>query len=402
MKRIFFASISAAVGLVFAAFLFFAAEVFFRLNETHRWIPRVPPVLRPAAGGYDAGTIDFSEIRQAPQDFGDGHIPSDVHEPNRLDFSECPKNISPKFDYWFGGPGCVVKAHLRKQAPSRRIIYEQVYHFEEDGSRLTPDQDRNAKDALIFMGCSFTFGDGVKDSEVFSNQLVRIFRDQGHSFRVLNLGTPGWGISQTVRLLRVPQDIRLKNLHGRGRDSIAVYNLIDDHFLRLVGSAEFLSRFKVHAGWPYFEMKGSTPQDLGSFSSGRPFLTWFYGLIGNSALFKHFGVDLPLIGAREIQLMKAMILDLRSSIRNHYGIDHFVLSVFPGSTRWSVPLAEQLRQEGVAVFDFSGLPINEKETPGFFIPGDGHPSAAGHRLYARLLHREITKKFPLVKSGAVR
>ena len=82
-------------------------------------------------------------------------------------------------------------------------LYDVSYYINEYGFRGDWDLKSNKK-KVIFFGCSFTFGWGIKEEDCFykliSNEL---FRD----YEVINISAGGWSIETVVRFFKYITDI---------------------------------------------------------------------------------------------------------------------------------------------------------------------------------------------------
>jgi hypothetical protein len=72
------------------------------------------------------------------------------------------------------------------------------YTINELGYRGTAVEPSRANDkpSIVILGDSYTFGMGVNDGEPYPAILEA---ELGHAYNVINLGTPGWGLTQQIR-----------------------------------------------------------------------------------------------------------------------------------------------------------------------------------------------------------
>ena len=79
-----------------------------------------------------------------------------------------------------------------------KLIYDIKYSIGKDRFRLTPGVFRNKKDAAInFFGCSFMFGEGVKDSDTVPAKF-NVITDR---FIIKNYAGQGFGAHQALKIL---------------------------------------------------------------------------------------------------------------------------------------------------------------------------------------------------------
>ncbi|MDZ4861270.1 MAG: SGNH/GDSL hydrolase family protein [Candidatus Hydrogenedentes bacterium] len=76
--------------------------------------------------------------------------------------------------------------------------WEFRYSINEDGCRgaRLPAASDKSKPLIVTLGDSYTMGMGVNDGEEYPAILARAL---GNNFRVMNCGSPGWGLTQEVR-----------------------------------------------------------------------------------------------------------------------------------------------------------------------------------------------------------
>ena len=105
-------------------------------------------------------------------------------------------------------------------------------------SRESDDPDERLR--LMVVGDSFVFGEGVEESERFTN----ILETMQSSWRVENLGMPGYGPDLMLRAL---EEVGLKS-----RPDVVVFSMYTDIFRRVhpeyAGAGFKIPRFKLEAG----------------------------------------------------------------------------------------------------------------------------------------------------------
>ena len=95
-----------------------------------------------------------------------------------------------------------------RKTMGKQLVYDVAYTFSGQGARVTKG-DRNG-DTWLFMGCSFTFGEGVNDDETLP---AYFSAGLGHQANVVNLGFHGYGPHQMLRSLETDRLRPLIDLH---------------------------------------------------------------------------------------------------------------------------------------------------------------------------------------------
>jgi hypothetical protein len=165
--------------------------------------------------------------------------------------------------------------------PDRRMVHSQPGHFEfhytvnEYGYRgaAIPPADEYATRNIVVLGDSFSFGQGVEDDQPYAAVLDSLL---GADYQVINLGTPGWGLTQEIR--------RYYELGERYQPAVVILQYCwndpeDDlnHPVTYVEDGEFRFRNSTGStGWAKKFLSGSIIQksQLYNFYRGRVY-EWF-------------------------------------------------------------------------------------------------------------------------------
>jgi hypothetical protein len=238
-----------------------------------------------------------------------------------------------------------------------------------DGSRTTGPGPEAPAPRLALLGCSFVQGWGVSDEETFAFALQRRWPE----LRVANFGTGGYGTLQSLLLLE-------RLLAGPDPPRAVVYGLVFLHEDRNVATADWLYSLALTA----------------SRGNGR---TPFASLSAGGELRLHPPAAYPLWPLHERLAVVAFAQDLaaRASARRRSGqaravTQRLVLELAAASRRRGAAFAvallwmddaaraeysEFLRRSRITGLDcVRDLPLERR------VPGDGHPNAEQHALWA--------------------
>ena len=107
-----------------------------------------------------------------------------------------------------------------------------VYTIDEHGLRRTPSAENSeATETVVFLGCSFTYGEGVEDDETLPAQVAaRVPRA-----KVLNFGYSGYGPHQMLANL---ESGRVEELCPNPPRRM-IFQMIPDHVRRIRGWVDF-------------------------------------------------------------------------------------------------------------------------------------------------------------------
>jgi hypothetical protein len=267
-----------------------------------------------------------------------------------------------------------VKAQSRKVS-DHGVVYDVTYSFDANGHRQALGSTDPAADSVVFVGDSFTFGEGVEDSETLPQQ----FSDQsGRKYKVTNFGVSSFGIQQPLRLLEIG---RVEPFLTSGKRYI-VYSGIPDHANRVVTG--------LRRGPVYTLQSDGTIKYLGN---GQSQSEMFAVAIANRSLFLRNFVVMPILEQREghdTALYVALVKRAGELSRQKYGAKFIVIF-------WDLH-DEALNQEVLTAFDKTGVSyvLASAVLPGFAqdeykyrIVGDGHPNALADHLIAQYLVQHL-------------
>jgi hypothetical protein len=169
-----------------------------------------------------------------------------------------------------------------------------------------------------------------------------------------------------------------------------VYVFIGAHVSRAIGS------MVVYTSWahdaPYYALDADgTPRRRGTFTTGRPFTSIAYALLGESQVLRFLHLDVPLlITDRHVELSARLIERSASLFREQFGPEQrFVAVAYP--EHWPSEIGRRLRsalaRDGVEVLDYTSLFGPDRAR--YFFPEDRHPTAQAHRAVAERLVADL-------------
>ena len=270
-----------------------------------------------------------------------------------------------------------------------KVIYDARYSIGPDGFRLTRSSTDPAADTTVFLGDSYTYGDGLNDQDALPQQYAAA---GGYRQRVINAAFSGYGTHQVLRLL---QSDRLDGRLGGGRRTF-VYPMIEEHLRRLDGRGPL-----EWMGTPRYVLDHGLPRLVGRHYPGLE--GGLLGMASTSALFTALTNQSMLEpSAQSPELFGAMTKAARDLARTRYGADFRVLlwdepilrdAGDPDRSRRRAAMvdriAAELSRRGVIFWRISSLiPDYRDHMTAYIIQGSGHPSAAlNHRLANELSRR---------------
>jgi hypothetical protein len=258
------------------------------------------------------------------------------------------------------------KSLLQRFGADRRDV---ALHFNSTGFRvrLPGDTHSPARPTALFIGCSFTMGEGLPFEETFVGQLEGV---PDFPFQVINLGVQGYGTDQSLLLM--------KRYFKRFNTQAVVYTFIEDHVARNANYDRRLlhthSRFVGTKplfiiqpdGTPALQKK---PMRYTDFSYSR---TW--------ALLQRAWLRWGPVPS--FNLTRALIQEMQDYVESQ-GATLVVLD-----WNWS-QRPSHLREMELNLIDTADDPPAGWNT--WMIPGDSHPNAQAHQHVARLIGEKFKR-----------
>jgi hypothetical protein len=289
--------------------------------------------------------------------------------------------FTPELGWGASGPGAYP---ARKTNPQTGvIIYDVVYTI--DPSRLRRTRSAPNAPTIAFFGDSFTFGEGVGDSETTPQAFADL---ADHRLRILNLGFPGYGPNQVLRALETGTFDATLGSELR----LIVLTTAPWHAERTACKPTFMLR------GPRYRIEGDGIAYEGACSRGLGLAIREW--VQNTALYRATIEPLQKhIDRNDVELYIRVILATIEIAEEKYGAKTLVAYLPAGdeylrdSTYTDASIVERLRQGGASIIDAS-LAQERAEGAILDIPDDGHPTAFAHHARAKALKAYIAEKRP--------
>lgn len=253
-----------------------------------------------------------------------------------------------------------------------KLLYDVVYTTLDNGWRITP-QNPKARKAVIFFGCSFTFGQGLEDAQAIPYRVGELL---GPEYQVYNFALYGYGAHQMLAQI---QHGFVDDIARRHETVEAFFITIDGHELRCSGFEDW-----IKSGPLYAEADGRVVYKGDIRDMDRPSLPPIRKFMRNCLVYRRMAGTSPphLLEYRELHA--AIVAEAGRELQEKYDIPLTVL-LWPDA-----PFESQLRRRGVkTLFLGQALPGWEEGMQRYLIPGDGHPNAQGADQVARFIAASI-------------
>lgn len=257
-----------------------------------------------------------------------------------------------------------------------KLIFDKTYTHDYQGRRITPSAPE-ADTALVFFGCSFTYGIGVQDTECYPYRVGALL---GGNFQVFSMGFTGYGSHQLLASL---ESGVLDNMAQQYKNVHVFYLNIRGHEMRPAGYSEW----DLHG--PQYILKDGKAIRAGNFDHW-----WNRGAL-NEAIYKtlkkSFLFSDLFIRPREWALAGMRVLDntlirqSRDLVQKKYPNADFTPLVYADAPH-HIPLLRELGLTPLDTTPFFPFPPSD---PRYTIPEEWHPSPEAHRVLAEGIAAEV-------------
>lgn len=265
------------------------------------------------------------------------------------------------------------------------MLYDVKITTDRWGWRIVPSPpSSSARHFAAFLGCSYTWGEGVNDNET----LPYYFAQAEPNYHAYNMGFSGYGPnSLVVRLEAAGPDIGVREPTG-----IGIYIFMPDHLVRVLGTMNFVTN-----GWgqldPYFtEGKGGHLERRGSFESGRPYLFRFWQFLSKREFIKFFHLDFPRIDSDySLGFFTKVLMRLRADFRARFPRSEFVVVLWPDPNGITEDLLiPYLEKSEIRYLDYSKFRLDRLIEGQPYLP-DGHPSKFTYGVIGRQIADDLKR-----------
>ncbi|MEJ0050347.1 MAG: SGNH/GDSL hydrolase family protein [Methylovirgula sp.] len=265
---------------------------------------------------------------------------------------------------------------------SKRVIYDANYSINSD--LIRPTRACKAGPTVAFFGDSFTFGQGVNDSETVPQYFSDAF---GDNLRVLNLGFPGYGPQQFLRELETGYFDRLVGPQPK----LFVFMTTSWHVVRSSCKASWVM------DGPRYGLAGDKVAYQGVCDMGLA--RWLKQWAQHSATYRLFiEPRLEKINHADVDLFIRMTLAAIDLAKAKYGVPTLIPFIrapedYLRPTGFSNDdIIRRLRGGGADVIDVS---LDKQKSAGepVIIQGDDHATGLGNHLRAAWLKDYIAQHY---------
>ena len=273
------------------------------------------------------------------------------------------------------------------------LVFDAKYSFDENGLRISPPfVESDVKGCILFFGCSFTYGQGVNDSETMPYQVG--IKSHG-KYHIYNFGVKGYGPHQMLSEL---EHNVVKNIVNSNGSTYAIYQAIPEHINRAAGLA-----FWDYYGPKYILGKNKEVRYAGNFDDYTVFPKKILKYLNESLIYRNIlGNARFFDDNKDIDLYEGIVIAAKEIFEKQYPGGEFHI-MFWDNISSAGEISQNLRwMKVLKFFSEKGLNIHlvSKILPDYqnnrskfrLSPYDSHPSALAHKLIAEYVVQNILKE----------
>lgn len=249
-------------------------------------------------------------------------------------------------------------------------IYDEVTNLLPSTARFSTNPVK-ANNFLLFVGCSFTYGLGVNDTQTLPSQMTTHLPD----YVSYNFAIPGTHPGTMIDRLTKVDAQEIKEPTGW-----VVHGYIENQMERLVGAFHYLGVWGSYR--PYYEIKDGKLHSPGTWRELFPWKMRLWELVMKSNTVR-FLVRYwrPAATDEDWDKLMEMFQALQKISQEKYHAKGLIVLLWPRTTD------KERMKKRLAAINIRTLELDpEKFSP---IPYDGHPSAETYALYAKDLANYI-------------
>lgn len=285
-------------------------------------------------------------------------------------------------------PPQAIQIEVRLLPPNESVVvYNVEYKINKHKRREVENQQTktNARQFVLSLGDSFTFGEGVTTGEDYPSQLAKKLSPD---YMVYNFGKPGYGPNDL--LFRLQSNVETFN-DVKQKEGIAIWYFVYAQLERTAcGFRCFLSRNNYYiSDKPRYELVGNKPVYLGKFDQTMPLWQHLLPIVAESEALKfginHFAVD---YSENEYKTFVALLKEIKAILEKSKDLRKFY---FLNTDDYELDpiLYDLLKEAGIETLDLSQVP-----KPAFKdsrIPYDWHPTATYYWFITEVLKKTIER-----------
>ncbi|MBX9767435.1 MAG: hypothetical protein K2X47_09215 [Bdellovibrionales bacterium] len=268
------------------------------------------------------------------------------------------------------------RRHLMKK--DGQVIYDVESLTDGYSRRITPGKT-HGKNHILFFGCSYVFGEGVRQDET----LPYFTAENSKDTIAYNYAFGGWGPNNNLARMQLP--------FGPGEvpevTGLGVYVFLDFHIHRAIAA---LSTARFTHNFPRFVLSEDNQVIRSGFNrTDDPLRFHIYEWLTNSWIAQKLKLDWPLVLQEKHYAYTArLIQQLKNEYQKKFPGQRFLVVLYPQS-KTRVQMSQEFQKLNVEYLDYSQINLKAALGRDDAIPYDGHPTALAHEWMAKKMTQDL-------------
>jgi len=253
-------------------------------------------------------------------------------------------------------------------------LYDVVYTIDKNGLRKTPDNQNNADSCIVFFGGSFTFGEGLQDTETLPN---RVSVKTNMKYNIYNFGFHGYG---THHMLAAIEFGLVEKIVHCQKNAIFIYQAISHHINRASGLSEWDAK-----GPKYELVSDNDVRFMGHFDDKNIMIRKVLNQCNKSFTFVKLFSYQKAITDNNIKLFSAIIKKSENLLTDKYkNVSFYTILWDDKSDKHLDRIKYYLNFYKINVHLISNIipDINDNKSKYSISPNDKHPNALANDIIA--------------------
>lgn len=313
-------------------------------------------------------SLDVFEKRNSLQSLSKFQQTPKLHAASLIKFNHTDRDLQSAFSV------------REKRFVGKEVFYDVTYTLDNRHVRISRAEPENKTlKNFIAVGCSFTFGVGVNDSETITGQLAQKVKN----YNFYNLGVPGGGLTEMLDDIYYKD--RLVNLNKNG--GVVVYYYWRDHFRRYFKNIDTPLKERV-----YYEIENEKLKRTQPYLDAADWQNNLQSSIEKSYFLRHINFGEDNFSLERQNKFVNYLSFVQKFYKENYNLDFYVFFLEPANTP-SKYFLDSLSLQKIKYIRFQRL-LDVFDAHQFVIGGDGHYNPKGLFMFSELSRLEIKKTHP--------
>lgn len=267
------------------------------------------------------------------------------------------------------------------------LLYDVIYNIGPDGLRVTtsPQTPEPNAPVVLFLGCSFTFGQGLPDDQTLPSAFQAAAAGK---YRAANWGISGAGPHSILAQFEEERD---RTFLAGARSPYAVYVAIRHHLRRIQGDTHFspfYPKYRLRDGLPVADGQFESPKARSQFGFGEAvsYEARKSHLVGH--LIERLPSAIGWVDDDAVELFVALVTQIQKLYAERYG-GQLLVVLWDDFGPEQEPIEDGLGRAGIRFFN-AGMAFPDFSPATHFLPYYRHPNADANAELAGFLVGRIT------------